>query len=111
MYEKMISNIQEIKSRKGPVIAIATEGDDRIKEVADEVIEVPTTLDYLNPILCAVPCQLLAYHCARFLNREESGQECHCGIIVISHSSTVICSLETGGLIAVEIKWTTPLRQ
>jgi glucosamine--fructose-6-phosphate aminotransferase (isomerizing) len=70
MYEKMISNIQEIKSRKGPVIAIATEGDDRIKEVADEVIEVPTTLDYLNPILCAVPCQLLAYHCARFLNRD-----------------------------------------
>jgi glucosamine--fructose-6-phosphate aminotransferase (isomerizing) len=70
MYEKMISNIQEIKSRKGPVIAIATEGDDRIKEMADEVIEVPTTLDYLNPILCAVPCQLLAYHCARFLNRD-----------------------------------------
>lgn len=70
MYEKMISNIQEIKSRKGPVIAIANEGDDRIKEVADEVIEVPATLDYLNPILCAVPCQLLAYHCARFLNRD-----------------------------------------
>ena len=70
MYEKMISNIQEIKSRKGPVIAIANEGDDKIKEMADEVIEVPATLDYLNPILCAVPCQLLAYHCARFLNRD-----------------------------------------
>ncbi len=70
MYEKMISNIQETKSRKGPVIAIANEGDDRIKEIADEVIEVPRTLDYLNPILCAVPCQLLAYHCARFLNRD-----------------------------------------
>jgi glucosamine--fructose-6-phosphate aminotransferase (isomerizing) len=70
MYEKMISNIQEIKSRKGPVIAIATEGDDKIKEMADEVIEVPPTLDYLNPILCAVPCQLLAYHCARLLNRD-----------------------------------------
>jgi glucosamine--fructose-6-phosphate aminotransferase (isomerizing) len=70
MYEKMISNIQEIKSRKGPVIAIANEGDDKIKEMADEVIEVPPTLDYLNPILCAVPCQLLAYHCARFLNRD-----------------------------------------
>ncbi len=70
MYEKMISNIQEIKSRKGPVIAIASEGDDKIKEMADEVIEVPPTLDYLNPILCAVPCQLLAYHCARFLNRD-----------------------------------------
>ncbi|MGD8982832.1 MAG: glutamine--fructose-6-phosphate transaminase (isomerizing) [Desulfobacteraceae bacterium] len=70
MYEKMISNIQEIKSRRGPVIAIANEGDDKIKEMADEVIEVPPTLDYLNPILCAVPCQLLAYHCARFLNRD-----------------------------------------
>ncbi|UCF57937.1 MAG: glutamine--fructose-6-phosphate transaminase (isomerizing), partial [Deltaproteobacteria bacterium] len=70
MHEKMISNIQEIKSRKGPVIAVATEGDDKIKEVVDEIIEVPPTLDYLNPILCAVPCQLLAYHCARFLNRD-----------------------------------------
>ena len=70
LYEKMISNIQEIKSRKGPVIAIASEGDDKIKEMADEVIEVPPTLDYLNPILCAVPCQLMAYHCARFLNRD-----------------------------------------
>ncbi len=70
MYEKMISNIQEIRSRKGPVIAIASEGDEKIKEMVDEVIEIPHTLDYLNPILCAVPCQLLAYHCARFLNRD-----------------------------------------
>jgi glucosamine--fructose-6-phosphate aminotransferase (isomerizing) len=70
MYEKMISNIQEIKSRRGPVIAIATEGDDKVKEMADEVIEVPPTLEYLYPILTVVPCQLLAYHCARFLNRD-----------------------------------------
>ena len=70
MYEKMISNIQEIKSRRGPVIAIATEGDNRIKEMVDDVIEIPRTLDYLCPILAVVPCQLLAYHCARFLNRE-----------------------------------------
>jgi len=70
MYEKMVSNIQEIKSRRGPVIAIATEGDDKIKEMADEVIEVPATLEYLHPILTVVPCQLLAYHCARFLNRD-----------------------------------------
>jgi len=70
MYEKMISNIQEIKSRKGPVIAIATEGDSKIKEMADETIEVPQTLEYLYPILTVVPCQLLAYHCARFLNRD-----------------------------------------
>jgi glucosamine--fructose-6-phosphate aminotransferase (isomerizing) len=70
MYDKMISNIQEIKSRKGQVIAIATEGDSRIKEIADEVIEVPPTLEYLYPILTVVPCQLLAYHCARFLCRD-----------------------------------------
>jgi glucosamine--fructose-6-phosphate aminotransferase (isomerizing) len=70
MYEKMINNIQEIKSRKGPVIAIATQGDDKIRDLVDEVIEIPPTLDYLYPILTVVPCQLLAYHCARFLNRD-----------------------------------------
>jgi len=70
MYEKMISNIQEIKSRKGPVIAIATEGDERVRQLADEVIEIPPTLEYLYPILTVVPCQLLAYHCARFLSRD-----------------------------------------
>ena len=70
LYEKMISNIQEIRSRKGPVIAITTEGDDRIREMVDEVIEIPQTLEYLYPILTVVPCQLLAYHCARFLNRD-----------------------------------------
>ncbi|MBW1797591.1 MAG: glutamine--fructose-6-phosphate transaminase (isomerizing) [Deltaproteobacteria bacterium] len=70
MYEKMISNIQEIKSRRGPVIAIATQGDDRIRELVDEVIEIPPTLQYLNPILSVVPCQLLAYYCASFLGRD-----------------------------------------
>jgi glucosamine--fructose-6-phosphate aminotransferase (isomerizing) len=70
MYEKMISNIQEIKSRRGPVIAIATEGDTKIREMADEVIEVPQTLEFLYPILTVVPCQLIAYYCARFLNRD-----------------------------------------
>ena len=70
MYEKMISNIQEIKSRKGPVIAIVTKGDEKVKELADEVIEVPCTLDYLYPILTVIPCQLLAYYCASFLGRD-----------------------------------------
>ena len=70
MHEKMINNIHEILSRKGPVIAIATEGDDKIKDMVEDVIEIPETLDYLNPILSVVPCQLLAYHCARFLNRD-----------------------------------------
>jgi len=70
MYEKMISNIQEIKSRRGPVIAIATQGDEKIREMVDDVIEVPPTLEFLYPILTVVPCQLLAYHCARLLNRD-----------------------------------------
>jgi glucosamine--fructose-6-phosphate aminotransferase (isomerizing) len=70
MYEKMLSNIQEIKSRKGPVIAIATKGDDDLREIVDEVIEIPKTLDFLNPILAVVPCQLLAYYCAKLLNRD-----------------------------------------
>ena len=70
MHEKMISNIQEIKSRRGPVIAIISEGDNKIKEMADDFIEIPRTLEYLYPILAVVPCQLLAYHCARFLNRD-----------------------------------------
>ena len=70
MYEKMISNIQEIKSRRGPVIAIATQGDNKIREIVDEVIEIPSTLQYLNPILSVVPCQLLAYYCASFLGRD-----------------------------------------
>ncbi|MDY6878633.1 MAG: glutamine--fructose-6-phosphate transaminase (isomerizing), partial [Thermodesulfobacteriota bacterium] len=70
MYDKMISNIQEIKSRKGPVIAIATEGDDTIGRIADEVIYIPSTLHYLYPILAVIPCQLLAYYCANLLNRD-----------------------------------------
>jgi glucosamine--fructose-6-phosphate aminotransferase (isomerizing) len=70
MYEKMVSNIQEIKSRRGPVIAVVSQGEEKVREMADEVIEVPRTLDYLTPILTVVPCQLLAYYCARFLGRD-----------------------------------------
>lgn len=70
MYEKMISNIQEIKSRRGPVIAITTEGNKEVGDVADEIIEIPCSLDFLNPILAVVPCQLLAYYCASLLNRD-----------------------------------------
>lgn len=70
MQQKMISNIQEIKSRRGPVIAITTEGEDEVKQLVDETIEVPATLDFLAPILAVVPCQLLAYYCASFLKRD-----------------------------------------
>jgi glucosamine--fructose-6-phosphate aminotransferase (isomerizing) len=70
MYDKMINNIQEIKSRKGSVIAIGTEGDTELKEMVDDFIEIPATLDFLYPILAVVPCQLLAYYCALFLKRD-----------------------------------------
>ncbi len=70
MYDKMISNINEIKSRRGPVIAIATQGDTKIRDIVDDLIEIPPTLDFLNPILSVIPCQLLAYYCAGFLKRD-----------------------------------------
>ncbi len=62
VYEKNISNMEEIKSRGGRVIAIATEGDERVKEIADDVIYIPKTLEMLTPILATVPLQLFAYH-------------------------------------------------
>ncbi len=61
VYEKMISNIQEIKARKGPVIAIATEGNTEIEEIADDVIFIPKTLEMLTPMLSVIPLQLFAY--------------------------------------------------
>jgi len=64
MYDKTFSNLEEIKARKGPVIAIATEGDTRVGRKADEVIYIPATVDPLNPLLAVVPLQLLAYHIA-----------------------------------------------
>jgi len=70
MREKMISNIQEIKARKGPVIAIVSQEDSQISELVDDVISIPATLDFLNPVLTVVCCQLLAYYCACFLNRD-----------------------------------------
>ncbi len=63
-YEKVVSNIQEIKSRKGKIIAIVTEGDEQVKELADHVIEVPETLESLSPLLTTIPLQLLSYHIA-----------------------------------------------
>jgi glucosamine--fructose-6-phosphate aminotransferase (isomerizing) len=62
MREKMISNMQEIKARNGPLIAIATEGDDEIAALADDTIFIPKTLEMLSPLISAVPLQLLAYH-------------------------------------------------
>ena len=63
-YEKVISNIQEIKARKGRVIAVVTEGDELVSRIADYVIEVPATEECLTPLLTVIPLQLLAYHIA-----------------------------------------------
>ena len=63
-YEKVVSNIQEVKARKGVIIAVVTEGDDVVKGLADYVIEVPRTEDILVPIVSVIPLQLLAYHIA-----------------------------------------------
>jgi glucosamine--fructose-6-phosphate aminotransferase (isomerizing) len=64
MYEKILSNIQEVKARKGRVIALVTKGDDTISKIADEVIELPETLECLEPLIATIPLQLLAYHVA-----------------------------------------------
>lgn len=63
-YDKIISNIQEVKARKGRVIAIVTEGDEVIKNIADFTIEIPATEEALTPLLSSIPLQLLAYHIA-----------------------------------------------
>ena len=68
-YEKVVSNIQEIKSRKGKIIGIVTEGDINVKELADHVIEVPETLEPLSPLLTTIPLQLLSYHIAVMLGK------------------------------------------
>lgn len=70
VYEKNISNMEEIRSRKGPIIAIATEGDEKIKEIANDVIYIPKTLEMLTPILAVVPLQLFAYYMAILNNRD-----------------------------------------
>lgn len=64
MYNKVLSNIQEIKARKGKVIALVSKGDVTISKIADEVIEMPDTLECLEPLVASIPLQLLAYHVA-----------------------------------------------
>ena len=62
VYEKTVSNIEEIRARKGPVVAVATEGERAIKKLAQDVIYIPKTLEMLTPILSVIPLQLFAYH-------------------------------------------------
>ena len=64
VYEKVILNLEEIKARKGPVIAVCSPGDERVRHLADEVLEIPEAPDFLQPIVSVLPLQLLAYHIA-----------------------------------------------
>ncbi len=64
VYDKVMSNLEEIKARGGPVIAIVCEGDTRVADLADDVIEVPSVDDFLQPVITIIPLQLLAYHIA-----------------------------------------------
>ena len=64
LYEKIVSNIQEVKARKGKVMAIVTEGDVQVKALADHVIEIPAVSECLSPLISVIPLQLLSYHIA-----------------------------------------------
>ena len=64
IYEKVISNIQEVKARKGKIIAIVTEGDTKVRAMADYTIEIPETSEFLEPLVSTIPLQLLSYHVA-----------------------------------------------
>lgn len=68
-YEKVVSNIEEIKARKGKIIAVVTEGDTTVKELADFIMEVPKTTETLSPLVTTIPLQLLSYYIAVMLNR------------------------------------------
>ncbi len=70
LYDKMRSNIEEVRARKAPVLLIATEGDERAQELADDVIYVPDTMELLEPLLNTIPLQLFAYHIAVALDRD-----------------------------------------
>lgn len=68
-YDKIVSNIQEIKSRKGKIIGIVTKGDETVRDLADHVIEVPETTESLTPLVTTIPLQLLSYHIAVMLGK------------------------------------------
>ncbi|MDD2530575.1 MAG: SIS domain-containing protein, partial [Bacteroidales bacterium] len=70
IYDKVVSNVQEIKARKGKIIAIVTEGDVDIKKMADFCIEIPSTDECLTPLLTVIPLQILSYYIASIKGRD-----------------------------------------
>ena len=69
-YDKIVSNIQEIKSRKGKICAIVSKGDKEVKKIADYVIEVPDSIESITPFITVIPLQLLSYHIAVMLGKD-----------------------------------------
>ena len=70
LYDKMRSNAEEIKARQAPIILLATEGDESARELAEDVVFVPSTMELLEPLLNTLPLQLFAYHMAVALGRD-----------------------------------------
>ena len=70
IYEKMRSNLEEVKARKAPMILLANNGDEDIKELSEDVIYVPETMELLEPLLNTIPLQLFAYHMAVLLKKD-----------------------------------------
>lgn len=66
----MRSNIEEVKARKSPIIIIATEGDEKVKELSNDIIYVPNTMELLEPLLNTIPLQLFAYHVTTMLGKD-----------------------------------------
>ena len=64
LYKKVISNMQEVQSRKGRILAIVTEGDEEVRKISENVIEIPEVIEPLVPLLSVIPLQMLAYHVA-----------------------------------------------
>jgi glucosamine--fructose-6-phosphate aminotransferase (isomerizing) len=64
LYQKIISNMQEVISRGGHIYAVVTEGDEQVKKMVDDIIEIPQTIGWLVPLLSVIPLQLLSYHVA-----------------------------------------------
>ena len=69
-YDKIVSNIQEIKSRKGKILAIVSKGDKKVKKIADHIIEVPDSIESITPFITVIPLQLLSYHIAVMLGKD-----------------------------------------
>jgi glucosamine--fructose-6-phosphate aminotransferase (isomerizing) len=69
-YDKIISNIQEIRAREGKIIAVTSMGNDKLGSLVDDIIEIPRNHEVLTPLLSVVPLQLFAYHCAVLLGRD-----------------------------------------